>query len=339
MKVPEPRKMSSGNYYIQLRLGGKSISVTAPTEAECKNKAALIKAQYKTSAPKQTRVATPLTLEKAISAYIKSKSNTLSPSTIRGYNTIKNTRFQSVMKKPISSVKNWQSVCNDEAAECSAKTLKNAWGLVKTVLNENGITTNVKLPQVPVAEKQYLTPDEIKVFVKAVKGKECEIPALLALHSLRRSEILALDWSNVNLKKKDIYVKGAVVFNSEQKLTEKPANKNRSSTRHVPIMMQELVDALNAIENKTGKVTNCNPNTMWRQINKVCKDNGLPEVGVHGLRHSFCSLAYHLNMPEKIAMQIGGWSDFGTMRKIYTHISAADVQAQAVIMANFYKAP
>ena len=47
MKVPEPRKMSSGNYYIQLRLGGVSIPVTAPTAAECKRQAALIKAEQR----------------------------------------------------------------------------------------------------------------------------------------------------------------------------------------------------------------------------------------------------------------------------------------------------
>lgn len=336
MKVPEPRMMSSGNYFIQLRLGGKSISVTAPTEAECKNKATLIKAQYKVEAPKQTRVRHDITLGAAIDKYISSKSRTLSPSTIRGYDTIRRTRFQSIMDKKIDKI-DWQNACNDEAALCSPKTLKNAWGLVNATLRANGITAEVTLPQIPVAEKLYLTPDEVKVFVQAVKGKPCEIAALLALHSLRRSEILALDWKNINLERRDIYVKGAMVYDKNHNLIEKSTNKNKSSTRHVPIMIKELYEALSAVEDKRGKVVTSNPNNLWREINKVCRNAGLPEVGIHGLRHSFASLAYHVRMPEKVAMKIGGWSDDATMKKIYTHISDRDVSYYTEAMAQFYE--
>lgn len=335
MKVPEPRKLPSGNYFIQLRLGGESISITAPTAKECKDKAALVKAQHKVNQPKQKRVTKPLTLGKAIDKYINEKSNTLSPSTIRGYDTIRRTRFKNIMDKSMTNV-SWQKAVNDEALLCSPKTLKNAWGLVNSVLKSNGIVVEVTLPQVPVADKKYLTPEEIKVFIKAVKDKPCAIPALLALHSMRRSEILALDWSHIDLKKKDIYVKGAMVYDKEHNLVDKPTNKNRSSTRHIPIMIPELYDLLSAVEDKQGKVVTRMPNKLWYDINKVCRDNRLPEVGCHGLRHSFASLAYHLGMPEMVAMEIGGWSDYTTMRNIYTHIAATDIKRHANVMADFY---
>ena len=47
MKVPEPRKLKSGTWFVQLRLDGQSISVTAPTKTECRTKAELIKAKYR----------------------------------------------------------------------------------------------------------------------------------------------------------------------------------------------------------------------------------------------------------------------------------------------------
>ena len=59
-------------------------------------------------------------------------------------------------------------------------------------------------------------------------------------------------------------------------------------------------------------------------------------MGVHGLRHSFASLAYHLQIPEKIAMEIGGWSDDGTMRKIYTHLAQKDIADRAKDFSNFF---
>ena len=66
----------------------------------------------------------------------------------------------------------------------------------------------------------------------------------------------------------------------------------------------------------------------------------MPPVGVHGLRHSFASLAslaYHLQIPEQIAMEIGGWSDIGTMRKIYTHIAQQDMERYETKLQDFLK--
>ena len=59
-------------------------------------------------------------------------------------------------------------------------------------------------------------------------------------------------------------------------------------------------------------------------------------INNHGLRHSFASLAYHLQIPEKIAMEIGGWADDGTMRKIYTHLSQKDIAKRAEEFSNFF---
>lgn len=82
---------------------------------------------------------------------------------------------------------------NEEAGKVSAKTVKGAWGLVKTVLTQNGIDPGpVTLPQIVEKDEPWLTPDEIKVFLKAIEGSSFEYAALLALHSLRRSEVMAV---------------------------------------------------------------------------------------------------------------------------------------------------
>lgn len=47
MKVPEPKKLPSGNYFIQLRLNGVSVPVTRPTAKECKREAELIKSEHR----------------------------------------------------------------------------------------------------------------------------------------------------------------------------------------------------------------------------------------------------------------------------------------------------
>lgn len=339
MKVPQARKLSSGNWFIQLRLNGESVPVTAATEKECVKQATLIKAEIQAGKRPKKATGEAMTLREAIDSYIKARSNTLSPSTIGGYHTIKDNRFEGVMDRRIKDIADWQTICNLEAKTCSAKTLRNAWMLVASVLRETTGTAppKVRLPQVVIRERPYLDPDQIPVFINAIKGKQCEIPALLALHSLRRSEICALTWSNVDLPKKRIKVCGATVLNEDNKFVQKPTNKNQSSHRYVPIMIPELVEALSRCEDKSGLVVTCSPFTIRTQVNKVCVAIGLPKVGTHGLRHSFASLAYHLSVPEKVVMQIGGWSDRETMHKIYTHLAQKDIAKYENEMTEFFK--
>lgn len=346
MKVPNPRKLKSGTWFIQLRLGGESIPVSAKTKKDCITQAQYIKAEYKAGKrerkkgePADTKIQT---LGEAIDEYIAKRDAVLSPSTIRGYKTIRRTRFLGLMDRPITNItaKDYQSACNDEARykKCSAKTLKNAWGFVSAVISDSTGENppRVKLPQVTANERPFLEPEQIRPFITAVQGTDVEIPALLALSSLRRSEIMALKWENIDWAKRTIKVRGAKVFNGENELVHKEENKNRSSARTVPIMIDELFLALEKKKQKQGFIVDCNPNTIWSQINRICKKNELPLVGVHGLRHSFVSLAYHLGVPEKIVMEIGGWSDYQTMRKIYTHIAKSDVAKYTDEFKNFF---
>ncbi len=280
-----------------------------------------------------------ITLRDAIENYISTRNNTLSPSTIRGYRIIQNHRFQSVMDKGLKDIADWQKLCNVEAKYYSGKTIKNSYLLISSVLAENGISLpKITLPQIVSEEHPWLDYEQIMTFVRDVHGKECEIPALLALHSLRRSEICALDWGkNIDLKNEHIIVKGALVSDENNKFVRKEANKNESSRRVVPIMIPELLSALKDVEDKTGAIVKCNPNTIWRRVNRVCEKNGLPRVGVHGLRHSFASLAYHLQMPEEECMRLGGWADSKTMHKIYLHLADMDINKHKNKMSEFYK--
>lgn len=331
IKIPTPRKRGQ-KWYVDLRREG--VTVIEDTEAEAKAKAVAIRAGFVDLKKRPSAI----TLEKAIDNYIEVRSNVLSPSTLVGYKSVKKNRFKGVMKCPVADIKDWQEVINAEAAICSPKTVKNAWGLIRPAIEAAGVELpKVKLPQLVPKEPVFLTPEQISVFVAAVKGTPVEIPALLGLHSLRRSEIAALDWANIDLKKRIIKVSGAVVPGENWTLVEKPTNKNSASTRTVPIMIPELYDALKAVPDKSGKVVTCYISTIYDWVNKVCNENNLPRLGVHGLRHSFASLAYHVRMSEQAAMQIGGWSDYATMRKIYTHLSTQDINAAASSMSEFYE--
>ena len=335
IKVPKPRQFPSGSWFVRVTVDGQRYPITEATEELCVARAMAIKQELLTPVD---RTAKP-TLSKCIDRYIEARSNVLSSSTINGYRVIQRNRFQSAMNRPITAfdVSGWQRLVNLEAKIVSAKTLQNAWFLVSSVIHEEtGMRYNIKLPQIISNERSFLDPEQINIFVQAVHGTKYEIPALLALCSLRRSELLALTWDCVDFEQRTISVRGAIVYNEQGRMAYKRENKTRSSRRVVPIMIPALYDALSAARLPSGLIVTSSASALYKGINAICRANNLPEVGFHGLRHSFASLAYHLNMPEKIAMMIGGWDDDATMRKIYTHVSKTDVLHYQNAMASYY---
>lgn len=323
IKIPSARQLPSGNWFVQLRLDGQSISITKPTEEEAIAEAMAVK-QGILKVKKQ-----PLgekTLTQAIDLWLADNKDRISPSTVRGYKTCQKSGFRSLMKlkcKDITEAKVARAI-NEECRSFSAKTVTNRWRFISQVLTwATGEHFTPQLPQIVKKDVEFLDKTELDVFIKYIKGRPVEIPALLAISSLRRSEIAALDWKNVDLKNRWIKVRGSMVPGEDHKMVRKDTNKNSSSRRDVPII-DPLYDALSAVENKFGLVVPQHPATVWRQINEACAAAGVPEVGCHGLRHSFASLCHSLGIPAQAAMEIGGWSDRTTMDRIYTHVSKRD---------------
>lgn len=332
MKVPKASKLPSGSWRIQLRLGGESISITERTEKDCVRKAELVKAEYRSG--KETEKYYGITVTKAIDEFISSRANVLSPSTIKAYRSMQSHRFQSIMQRRITDSFNWQKLVDQESRLASAKTVKNSFVFIRSVFKENGIVVpDVKMPQIVKNEHPYLTWEQIPKFLDIIYGEPCEMAALLGLHSLRRSEMLAVEKSSVN--NGIIHIHGSAVVGENMELIRKATNKNTTSRRDVPVMiprLQELVD--NAPD---GFLITCYPTTMYNQINKLCEKNGLPKIGVHGLRHSFASLARHVGLSEQETMEIGGWADRNTMHNIYTHLDKVDRANAVNKMAAFYE--
>lgn len=322
MKVPEPRKLSSGKWFIQLRLGGESIPVTAETKTECIQIAELIKAEHRAGKIAIKKLPKNTTLQEAMDKYINDSKATLSPPTVRSYISYSKNRFPNYRNRTLSKI-NWQKMIDDELRNVSEKTVKNVWRLVSPALKHVGYPVpSVRLSPVPVKEIPFLQPEEIKLFCEAIKGRSYEIAALLELHGLRLSEVKGLTWKDIDLKNNVMTVKGAMVRGTNG-MVKKPQNKNRTSTRPVPIMIPQLHDALEAVHDKTGTVVTLNGSTLLEDVQRSCKRAGVTIVTNHGLRHSFASLCFHLKtIPMKQIQEWGGWKDDDVLNRIYIRMSA-----------------
>lgn len=334
MKIPKARQLPSGAWFCRVRIDGQDIAITRGTEKEAIAEAMAVKAGIKEAEKRPKKK----TLTAAVDDYIEVRQNILSPSTIRGYRIIQNNRFQSMMKKDVFSVtqEQWQRAVNLESRRLNAKTLTNSWRFLSSVISETtGTQIKIRLPQIVANERPWLTPEQIPTFVDAVKGHSIEIPALLALSSLRCSELLNLRWADIDLEKGVLRVNGAAVCDEDGNLIRRQETKNKTSRRVVPIIPPLHA----ALENSTTRgeyVVTMTANGIYKHINRVCVENDLPEVGIHGLRHSFASLAFKLEMPEKVAMQIGGWANDQTMRRIYTHLAQEQIADHSQDFVNFF---
>ena len=244
MKVPKARKLPSGKWFCRVRINGQDISITRDTEKEAVAEAMAIKYGIKEAEKKTAKK--QKTLEEAINEYIDRRKGFKSPSTIYAYESYKKQRFQSMMDANVYTTTDdqWQAAIRREAKGLSPKYIKNVWMLLSAAIYETtGRRPKVTLPEREYNEKPYLDPDQIEVFVAAIKGESVEIAALLELSSLRRSEMLALRWDKIDTKKGIIYVHGARVAGEGGKLVHKKQNKNDSSRRTVPII-PPLMDAL-----------------------------------------------------------------------------------------------
>lgn len=329
VKVPPP-KHNSKAWYNRIMVGDERVYISAKTEDEYYAKARAAKAnliEIEKSRPK-------LSLGTAIDNYIKDNDAVLSPSTINAYKSYRKTRFQKYMDFDVVAVP-YQKMINEESRKkLKPKTIHNAWRLVTAALHFADVEVpEVNLPRKTKAERQWLDYDQIKTFCDIIKGKPYELGALLALNGLRRSELLHLTADDVDTANGIIHVRGASVIGLNNKLTDKQTNKNQTSARDVHIVIPRLNEL---IRGKDGRLITTNPTTLYGLINGLCEKHGLPQVGVHGLRHSFASLAYHLQWSEATTMREGGWSNPDTVHRIYTHLANQDANADIERMKQFF---
>lgn len=151
---------------------------------------------------------------------------------------------------------------------------------------------------------------------------------------LRRSEALALNWSDV------LEINGIRFLNVyksiNQRLTpyEITTTKNRSSVRKVPIC-QELDIVLKAHHDLCssccidfsdssyfvcGSIDPIAKNTLGLVMSRVEKECGLQHIRIHDLRHSYCSLLINGGFPLSTIAALMGHATTDITQKVYSHI-------------------
>ena len=319
MKIPKAKKLASGRWNIQVMVDGRRVSITENTEKE----AIAAAAKYKVDAAEPDKKKAKLSLIEAIDIYVDSKENTLSPSTIRGYETIKKHRFKQLMNDNVYAMKkaDVQKAVNKESKLCSPKTVANAYGLVRSVLKFYEVDVfGVKLPQQVKPLKKYLQPEDIGKLIDAIKGDKCEIPILLAVWlGMRRSEISGLCWDCVDQENGIIHIRRRIIPDKNNHWIMDDGAKNQTSQRSIQCP-DYIMDKIKVLPTREGRLFKMSPETIRKHVHAACKRAGIVDTTVHGLRHTNAAVMKTLGIDDRHAMARGGWSCESTYRKTYSYV-------------------
>ena len=316
------KQMPSGNWRVQVFLGtnaaGKKMkkSITAPTRWQAEMLAAEFLETVQTARSK-------FTVAQAVRGYIDSKKNVLSPSTVYCYEIILKNRLQMLMPLDIHEVDSFvmQRAINEEAATKTRKTIAEAKNLIGAALKMYGVNPqwNVTLPPKVPKVNELPTAEQV---IRMIRGTEIELPCLLAMWlSLRMSEVRGLQFGDI--KDGVLTIQRSKLYLGTQDVI-RDLNKTFNSTRRlvVPAYIQSLIDRI-PHQSETDFIVPLGYKQIKNHLTRLAKANGY-QLTFHQLRHLNASIMLMLGIPDKYAMERGGWSSNGVLKSVYQHTFSAE---------------
>ena len=203
--------------------------------------------------------------------------------------------------------------------------------------------SDVKVPKKDPFVRRALTEKEVALITDNWRGHNLGPMAMIMLYAgLRRGEVIALEWSDIDFEKKVIHVTKAATVVKNVTRIKKP--KSDAGIRDVPIpkvlrnMLMEIRKPSGYVcTNTSGEMlTESSYMSQWNSFQSylnVCaggrRGTGkyVPRITVienitaHMLRHTYASMLFDANVDVKSAQKFLGHADIEVTLEIYTHLS------------------
>lgn len=216
------------------------------------------------------------------------------------------------------------------------KALDNAvrWNLVS-----RNVCDLVSPPRIVKPEIQPLTMEQAHKLLEAARGHRLEAVLTVALTTgMRRGELLALRWSDIDFEGQSLQVRRTVDFIARYGYieTEPKTAKGRRKITLPPFVINELkqhrVQQLE-LRLKAGAAWQeldlvfcglhgnyLNPRYILKMFARVLKEAGLPHLRFHDLRHSAATILLSMGVHPKVVQEILGHSTISMTMDTYSHV-------------------
>ena len=205
---------------------------------------------------------------------------------------------------------------------------------------------------------KYYSKEELKQFLELVESEQdIKLTAMfrvLAYTGIRKGELQALNWDDIDFTNNMITVNKTLALNTDKKVVVQTP-KSKSSIRSISID-EQTANILKRWKLKqrerflmigtrikkyqpcfTEEITNSYLylNFMNANLKRICKKNEFKLIKVHGFRHTHCSLLFESGFTIQEVQDRLGHSDLKTTMSIYAHVTEKQRDNMADKFAKF----
>lgn len=375
----------NNKYYAVFRINGKQkwVGLNIPTTKGNKRKAEQALQDLLASYEDNEKNSSDILFIDYLTLWLKEEQGVIKPSTYETYEITVNRKIIPYFERYNYKLYELNASCFTEFFKylklngrnngkgLSEKSVKNIRGILSSVFDtaykNHLISENpVQNSKMPVFEKnikkevETYSADEVKRLLAVAKASESHIYLFLLLAvftGLRRGELLALTWDNIDFENKTLTVNknrtGACRAVTKQMNTP----KTNSSNRTIPLT-DNIIDALRTeqkkqAENKVlfgncySEIDNCiirnkdgrpysNLSCINRVVNRLMEKAQLKHCTIHGLRHTVASLLDDNGVPIQEISTLLGHKNVSTTEKIYIHRKSTAKAENIMLLNNLY---
>ncbi|MCC0664539.1 tyrosine-type recombinase/integrase [Clostridioides sp. ZZV15-6597] len=235
--------------------------------------------------------------------------------------------------------------------------LKRAYKL--KLIKEN-IIDDIDIPRAKKYKNNIYDKEQMLSLIESCNNVNIEMKIAINLAlglGFRLSEILGITWDNVDFEENTIFIDKITSRTKGKVLLKEP--KTESSTRMISapteimdllkeFKLKQMKDALKkgSIKNKHNLVffdkegKPIAEDVISKKFTRFLKNNNLPHIRFHDLRHSHVTLLIMSKIPINVISQRVGHADISTTLNIYSHVlkemdkGASDKIAKVLYKAN-----
>jgi integrase len=147
------------------------------------------------------------------------------------------------------------------------------------------------------------------------------------------SEIRGLKKSSIN--------NGYITINEVVVDVNRKAVRKKQAKAHTRIRQHQIPEYIQSLIKQTDptseKLVTLSGNAFNRRFTRLLVKNNIPHMSFHDLRHINASVMALLRIPDKYAMERGGWKADKVMKKVYTHTFSEEREKVDTVIDNYFE--
>lgn len=225
-----------------------------------------------------------------------------------------------------------QEALKGQYPDISPRTRKNIYSTLRSALRSGfswgltpvDVSTGIKIPKVEIPEKLILDFEQLQLLLEQTKYKHYLIVRMLTVTGARLSEILGLRWTDINFETGEISIIKTVDSRNRK---VKDRTKTKASKRRIILDTETLgylqtkkqsvkIVSLREDERLVFVADDGRPmrhRAVELTLHRMLKSAGLPQIGLHNLRHSVLSNMNDIGISIADIIALSGHADITSL--------------------------